>query len=71
MGAELQVSPGTSAESYEYDEVYIRNQPDRYIGQEGLPGILCRDDLLACTEFQTDDATWYFKDPVLLGNSFC
>ncbi len=58
--------------AYSHSDTYIVNNPDKYIGQGGTPGILCRNDLVGCTEFRQGGTTVsYFKDPIISGNALC
>jgi len=54
--------------SFSYQDILFLNQPDRYLGSEG---VLCRDDVIGCSEFSSGATINYFKDPEITGNAIC
>ncbi len=68
MGVEIKLLPNNDLTSFDHSDVSFLNNPELYTGKDG---ILCRDDLVGCEEFKTNDAIYYFKDPKLTGSSFC
>lgn len=69
FGREEQLYPDkTQQSSYRFTDVYLINNPDRYVGNNG---ILCKDEQVGCTEFRTNNDVTYFKDPARTGNALC
>jgi len=58
----------TAAGSYSFEKEYIKNNPDKYLGPEG---VLCREDLLGCGQFNSGNTVSFFKDPLKNGNAQC
>ncbi|OGH81111.1 MAG: hypothetical protein A3F93_00100 [Candidatus Magasanikbacteria bacterium RIFCSPLOWO2_12_FULL_34_7] len=65
MGLQDQIMPSTTTLSYEYSDIYIKDNPERY-GE-----ILCTQDKIGCGEYTTGPNTYYFRDPVETGHSIC
>ncbi|MCG2690481.1 hypothetical protein L6249_00190 [Candidatus Parcubacteria bacterium] len=55
-------SPFQYGNSVLYDDIYLKNDPDKY------NEILCQADAVYCGEWTSDDGTVYFKDP---GDAVC
>ncbi|MFH1947028.1 MAG: hypothetical protein ABIJ23_02640, partial [Candidatus Magasanikbacteria bacterium] len=53
------------AGAFSYSELYALNDPDNY------DEILCRSDLVGCGEYTADNEKYFFKDPNIMGSSFC
>lgn len=58
-------STSTSAGAYTFNQGFFRNDPALY------QQILCRDDLVGCSEFRAGSEVRYARDPKLLGNKLC
>ena len=68
VGLEQHVVPTDDNSSFDFEERYVLNQPDRYLGDDGT---LCRDDLLGCTQFDAGTDVFFFRDPAITGQAFC
>ena len=69
VGQQKRTTPDSSTSSYSFDnEMYILNDPERYIGEGGSAGTLCQSNQIGCKEYSSDDQTVYFKDPKVRGN---
>ena len=67
-GLEEQTLPGDDATSYQHTDTFVLNNPERYAGDNS---ILCRPDLVGCTEYKAGNTISYFKDPLLSGGQLC
>ncbi len=54
-----------STTAYSFSQSYFRNDPALYAQ------ILCRDDLVGCSEFRSGSEVRYARDPKLVGNKLC
>lgn len=64
FGAETRISPTMTTAT----TVYLLNDPDKYTGPDKT---LCRKDLVGCEVFSSGNDITFFKDPNLVGNTFC
>lgn len=73
LGQELQtLSDASSADSYEYNAVYLRLRPETFTDTSGgREPVLCTADTVGCDAFGSNNSVQYFKDPRVTGNSLC
>jgi len=65
LGLQDHVIPDQNSGSYQYSDIYIKNNPNNY------SNTLCRQELVGCNEYSTGANKFYFKDPAETGNAIC
>lgn len=64
-----QMIPNSNVSSYAFgNELFVKNNPVNYAGPSS---ILCDSTQVGCSEFNSDNAKSYFKDPFESGNTLC
>lgn len=69
FGLESQILPDkTDPASFEFSDVFLINDPKKYIGNDGT---LCLGENIGCTAFAANNTVQYFKDPKIYGQGLC
>ncbi|MFB6226126.1 MAG: hypothetical protein ABEJ02_02130, partial [Candidatus Paceibacteria bacterium] len=72
VAKQKQSLPSNTFSSYKFEsEQFLLNDPDDYVSDREGEGTLCRDNLVGCQRFNTQDETVFFKDPEIAGSRLC